>query len=211
MRRLVVPAAACAMLAAAPSAVRAQEPPAAPVAAPRATPLLVIDPERLFRDSAFGRASAARVAAAQEALVAENRALEAQLQNEERDLTVRRSTLPAAEFRTLAAAFDQRAEGVRAAQAAKDRAILDQRQADQQRFLQAVAPALAQVMVEMGAVAILDKQVVFLSFDAIDVTDRAIAQVDAALGDGGTPPAATQPAAPPPAAPQPAAPPAAAP
>lgn len=155
---------------------------------PAAAPLLVIDPDRLFRESAFGRASAARISADQAALVAENRRLEAQLEAEERDLTERRATLPPEEFRALAAAFDQKAEGIRNAQAQKDRAILERRQADQQRFLQVAAPELAQMMAEMGAVAMLDKQVVFLSFDTIDVTDRAIARIDAMLGDGSAAP-----------------------
>jgi Skp family chaperone for outer membrane proteins len=156
---------------------------------PSATPIVVIDPERLFRESAFGRASETRISTEQAALVAENRRLEAELEAEERDLTERRPALPPEEFRALAAAFDLKAEAIRSAQAGKDRAITESRQADQQRFLQAAAPELAQMMADMGAVAMLDKQVVFLSFDSVDVTDRAIARIDARLGDGSAPPA----------------------
>jgi hypothetical protein len=89
----------------------------------------------------------------------------------------------------MASAFWSKAEAIRARQAGKDRAITESRQADQQRFLQAAAPELAQMMADMGAVAMLDKQVVFLSFDTVDVTDRAIARIDAGLGDGSAPPA----------------------
>jgi Skp family chaperone for outer membrane proteins len=159
----------------------------AAVQGPAMVPVVVIDPDRLFRESAFGRASAARVSAEQAALVAENRRLEAELEAEERDLTARRATLPPEEFRALATAFDAKAEGIRKAQAEKDRAITESRQADQQRFLQVAAPELARMMSDMGAVAMLDKQVVFLSFDSIDVTDRAIVRINAALGDGAAP------------------------
>jgi Skp family chaperone for outer membrane proteins len=163
---------------------------------PAQAPLVVIDPERLFRESAFGRASAARITAEQAALVAENRRFDAALEAEERDLTDRRATLPAEEFRALAAAFDRKAEGIRSAQAEKDRAIVESQQADQQRFLQVAAPELARMMADVGAVAMLDKQLVFLSFDSIDVTDSAIARVDAALGDGTVPDDAEPPAPP---------------
>ena len=40
---------------------------------------------------------------------------------------------------------------------------------------------------ENGAVAILDKNAIILSLSAIDVTEAAIARVDAALGDGSDP------------------------
>jgi hypothetical protein len=41
-------------------------------------------------------------------------------------------------------------------------------------------------MRDMGAVAILDKQAIFLSFERIDITDAAIVRLDAKLGDGST-------------------------
>jgi Skp family chaperone for outer membrane proteins len=173
---------------AAPGPVQAQAP-AQTQAAPVRSPLLVIEFDVLYAQSAFGLASAARTEAERAALLAENRTLEAALETEERDLTARRATLSAADFRALAEAFDQKAEGIRAAQQAKDRAISDAAQADQARFLQAAAPVLVQLMADSGAVAILDKDTVFLSFDVIDVTARAIPLVDAAIGDGTTVPA----------------------
>jgi hypothetical protein len=45
-------------------------------------------------------------------------------------------------------------------------------------------PVLGELMAEMGAVAIIDKDVIILSLTAIDVTDAAIARLDAAGVDG---------------------------
>ena len=121
--------------------------------------------------------------------MAENREIFAALEAEEKDLTARRATTPAAEFTALAAAFDAKAEGIRAAQDAKGLEIARQRTDDRRRFYDVALPVLAKLMTELGAVAILDKQAVILSYDKIDMTDRAIARVDAVLGDGTTPPA----------------------
>ena len=46
-------------------------------------------------------------------------------------------------------------------------------------------PVLGELLQENGADAILDKQSVFLYSERIDVTDRAIARIDARLSDAG--------------------------
>jgi hypothetical protein len=43
---------------------------------------------------------------------------------------------------------------------------------------------LANILAERRAVAVLERGSVFLSADAIDITDEAIRLADAALGDG---------------------------
>ena len=165
-------------------------PVAAPVAAqeaglPRA-PILMIDRNRLFTESAFGRAAEARFEAESEALIAENLRLEQALEAEERELTDQRATLEPEAFQTLAQEFDAKTEAIRAAQDTKSRAITAQRDADRQRFLQAAVPVLGELMSDAGAVAIFDKEMVILSLRGVDITDEAIARIDAALGDGTT-------------------------
>lgn len=145
--------------------------------------VLTVDPDRLFTESEFGKAAIARLEAAQQRLLAENKKLESELEAEEKDLTERRPTLPAADFRKLADAFDIKAEDIRAARLAKSRNLTSQRDADRQKFLGAIVPVLGNLMGEMGALVILDKKTVFLSFDRVDVTDLAIARIDALLGD----------------------------
>jgi Skp family chaperone for outer membrane proteins len=146
--------------------------------------ILTLDQERFFNGSAFGRAALLREDQATKDLSAENLTIEQGLEAEERDLTTRRATLPAAEFAALATAFDLKVEDIRRAQDAKSRSIARRREEDQQQFFQAAVPVLGALLTEMGAVAILDKSAIILSLSSIDVTDAAIARVDAALGDG---------------------------
>ena len=163
----------------------------APVAeAPAAPQVLLLSQDRLFAESAFGQAALARVEAASRALQAENRRIEADLEAEEKALPEQRQTTAPDAFRQLAEAFDAKVEGIRNAQDAKARAIAQQRETERQRFYEAAVPVLAEMMAEQGAVAILDKGAVVLSFDRIDMTDAAIQRMDAVLGDGTAPPAA---------------------
>lgn len=169
------------------SALAQQLPPLAEgtVAAPLVqSDVLILRQDELFQRSAFGLASLARIDEANAALLAENRQIEAALEAEERDLTARRSMLPAAEFRSLAEAFDTKVEGIRNAQESKSRAISRSRDEDRQRFFAAALPILAQMMREAGAAVILDDDAVILSFDRVDITALAVARIDAAIGAG---------------------------
>ncbi len=162
-----------------------------PVVGQEAAPpmaVLTLDQNRFFAESAFGRAVLAREAADTSALAAENLQIEQTLEAEERDLTTRRANLPAAEFTLLATEFDTRVEEIRTAQDAKSRAIGQRREDDRQRFLQAAVPVLGELLTEAGAAIIVDKATVILALSSLDVTDEAIAKVDAALGDGSAPP-----------------------
>lgn len=151
-------------------------------------PILMLDRDRLFAETLYGRAVEAQFQAESETLIAENLRLEQALETEERALTDKRATLPPEEFQTLAAAFDTKTEEIRAAQDAKSRAITSKREQDQQRFLQAAIPVLGDLMRDAGAVAIFDQNTVILSLRGVDITDAAIARIDAVLGDGSTPP-----------------------
>lgn len=158
--------------------------------------VLTVDPDRMFAESRFGKASIARLEAEQTDLLAENKKLEAALEAEEKDLTDRRPGLPPAEFRQLADAFDKKAEEIRSARLAKSRNLTATRDDDRQKFLTAIVPILGDMMGDMGAVVLLDKKTVFISFDRVDVTDRAIALIDAALDDNLQPIPAPSPVAP---------------
>lgn len=156
-------------------------------------PILVLDRNRLFAESAFGRATEARFQADSQLLIAENLRLEQALEAEERSLTDQRATLDAEAFQALAAEFDTKTEAIRAAQDTKSRAITQKREEDRQRFLQAAVPALGELMRESGAVAIFDKDMVILSLRGVDITDEAIRVIDGMLGDGTTLPVAPAP------------------
>ncbi|MEF3047576.1 OmpH family outer membrane protein [Pseudotabrizicola sp. L79] len=143
--------------------------------------VLTLDRERLYTDSEPGKAAQARFEQASAALVAENRTLEAALEAEERSLTELRATLPAADFRRLASEFDTKVEELRRAQDAKSRALTRTREDERQTFFEAAVPVLGRLMVDLEAVAIIDRSAIILIFDQLDVTDLAIERLNAEL------------------------------
>lgn len=189
--RLGATAVAMALLAIAPAVAQTggQTGQAAPAVADPGvgSPVVTITQERLFQDSRAGQQIQDRYETASRALVAENRRIEAALEAEERDLTARRAQMPPEDFRPLAEAFDEKVEGIRAAQDAKSRALTRQRDEDRQRMLEAAAPILAQMMAERGVMVLIDKNAVVLSFDGIDITEDAVARLDAVLGEPAEP------------------------
>ncbi len=149
--------------------------------APPTNGVLLLDQDRLFSDSRFGQRILADLDAKTKELQAENRKLEADLEAEEKSLTERRATLPTDEFRKLADAFDAKVKGIRTARDSKSNDLTAQREAARKTFIQTAVPILAEILRERGAAAIIDRSAVVLSFDRIDITDLAIARVDALL------------------------------
>lgn len=148
------------------------------------SPVLTIDSDRVFQDSAFGRRVAAEGAARLAALEAENDSIAKALEAEELDLTQRREGMAPDAFRELADAFDKKVQETRAAQNAKNRdlnSFLDQ---ERENFFQAAASVFEQLMREAGAAVILDRRSVFASATAIDITDEAVLLLDETIGDG---------------------------
>jgi Skp family chaperone for outer membrane proteins len=148
------------------------------------SPILIIDPERLFAESLFGQRLGKEVTAQSEQLAEENARIVAALDAEERSLTARRPGLPAEEFRAAAGAFDDRVQVIRAEQEAKARNLTQIVNRGREVFLNAATPVLAEIMRAAGAAVILDRRSVYLGVDAIDITDSAIAMIDARIGDG---------------------------
>lgn len=103
---------------------------------------------------------------------------------EEQALTDQRPTLPATQFAQLASDFDDKVQSLRETQDRKSAALQDRLAAERQNFASHVGPVLAQIARERGALVILDNTVVLMSFDVVDITDEAIARLNAAIGDG---------------------------
>jgi len=148
------------------------------------TPILVIDFERVFAESAFGRRVNEEIEQQGRAIAAENRQIEAELIEQERELTDLRPTLAPDEFRALADAFDEKVQRLRDEQDAKARALGARTEEARRRFLTVAQPVLEGLLREAGAMLILERRTVFVAADAIDVTDRAIALIDSQIGDG---------------------------
>ncbi len=148
------------------------------------SPVLTIDPDRLFAESLFGLRIIAETNAAREALALENRRIEADLTAEEQGLTTRRPTMAPDAFRAEATAFDEKVQGIRRAQDAKERALQSGITTGRDQFFVVVREVLVQMMAARNAAVILDRRAVFLGVGVVDITDEAISQIDAAIADG---------------------------
>lgn len=136
----------------------------------------------MYAASAFGKRVQSDLSQKSNELSQENRKIEAALEEEERRLTDERAGMDPARFQELAIDFDERVTGIRSAQAAKSENIQRQADTERARFFNAAYPILLELVEETGAVAILNNAAVIFSVRQIDITDAAIARIDAAIG-----------------------------
>lgn len=146
--------------------------------------ILTVSPEALYTQSDFGQRIAREIEEESLEIAAENRTIEAELTAEERELTELRDSLAPADFRARAEAFDEKVQRLRREQDEKARAVGTRNDEARRALLTAAQPILLQLMVESGAVAVLDRRVVLLSVDSVDITEQAILRVNAEFGDG---------------------------
>ncbi len=143
-----------------------------------ASAVLIVDIERIYRESSAGRSIAdaeAALVARTEAELSERRAA---LQAESEALTEGRGVIPQDEFRTREEAFRSAVAALR--QFRRDRARAIQRAAAEARndLKRALEPVLVAIMRERRAGVMLDARVVILSASALDITDEAIKRLD---------------------------------
>lgn len=146
--------------------------------------VLTISSERLFADSAFGQRIFREIEAEGALLAQENERIVAELSREEKDLTEKRATLSAEEFRPLAEAFDEKVQSHRDGQRAKLDALARRGEEARGQFFELAQPVLIDLLRESRASVVIERATVVLSSDASDITDAAIARIDAAIGDG---------------------------
>lgn len=149
--------------------------------------VLVIDFERAFLQSAFGRALNAEIEAAGAEIAAENRRIEEQLAEEEQRLTDQRAAMDPSQFRLLADAFDAKVQRLRAEQDAKAEALGTRGDDSRRDFLQAARPVIEQIMRATNAVVVLERRNVLIAADYVDITDNTIALIDAGQPEEATP------------------------
>ncbi|MCR9086429.1 MAG: OmpH family outer membrane protein [Rhodobacteraceae bacterium] len=164
------------------------EAPGPPVAAedPAAlgSPVLTLDQDALFSGSAFGQRVQQALQRDRAALAQENRRIEAELVEEELALTQQRETTPPEEFAELANAFDRKVQQVRETQDGKSIQLQQRLEQERQTFLAEAGPVIATLVRRRGAFVVLDRSVILLSFEGVDITEEAIAAIDAAIGSG---------------------------
>ncbi|WP_101066347.1 OmpH family outer membrane protein [Roseovarius salinarum] len=146
--------------------------------------VLVLDPERLFRNTEYGQSISADIQAERERIIEDNRKLEAELEAEEKALTEKRPEMSPEAFRDAADAFDKKVRRIRKENERAVRDLERRRERAPVTFMKRVEPILARVMREAGGVVVLDKRSTLLSADVIDITDLAIERVNRAVGDG---------------------------
>ena len=141
--------------------------------------VLVLDPERLFETTQLGRSLAAGLQAEREALIARNRAWEAELEAEEHALTAQRATTSPEEFRDLADAFDAKVQEIRRDSERRVRDLERNRERAPVDFMRQVEPVLVEIMREAGASVVMDQRSVLLRNGLVDITAVAAARIDA--------------------------------
>ncbi len=162
----------------------AQAPVPGPVDSAPPIGIAILDQDALFLDSEFGQRVQRDLERDRAALAAENRRIENALIEEERALTQQRGTVPPEEFAALAADFDAKVQRIREEQDRKAQRLQEELDRARQRFLSVVGPVLTDILQRRGAAVLIDDQAVLISVPGVDITQEAIAAVDAELGDG---------------------------
>ena len=151
---------------------------AAPVGAQERPVVLFVDPEAVLQNSESGQAVLEEIESDRAALVAETESLSAAFEEEERELTELRETLPRPEFQALAEEFDTRVRRVRAEQDQKAAELTRRSEARRRQFFSDLNALYAQFLRESGASAIIDIRSVILANRVLDITPQVIARID---------------------------------
>ncbi|MGJ8545343.1 MAG: OmpH family outer membrane protein [Sulfitobacter sp.] len=148
------------------------------------SPVLIVDSEKLYFESDFGRTQEAEFKMRAAELNVKNEEISADLEREEISLRDKREAMSPEAFRALADAFDEKVMRTRQEQVKASDALNAELSRDRDAFRAVARPVLAELMRDAGAAIILDERAVYLFVNAIDVTDEAIARLDIALGNG---------------------------
>jgi Skp family chaperone for outer membrane proteins len=146
--------------------------------------ILIMDSERLFVETLYGRRLTEELAEQARALQAENDRIVESLTLEERSLTVRRPEMSPDDFRSESEAFDAKVQEVRRVRDAKNVELQVATAGARAQFEQQVQGILANMMFERGAAMMIEQRDVLLWSRSANITDEAIVRIDAELGDG---------------------------
>lgn len=148
------------------------------------SPVLTLDQDALFAGSAFGKRVQQELERDRAALAQENRRIEAELVQEELALTEQRESTPADVFADFANAFDRKVQEVRETQDVKSIQLQQRLDRERQAFLGQAGRVIAELVRRRGGIVVIDRNVILLSFEGVDITEDAITAIDAAIGSG---------------------------
>lgn len=160
------------------------------------SPVLTVDLERIARESDYGQRVNGLIQAESVTLQADFDRIEAALTAEEQALVTKRDTVSAEDFKLLSQAFDEKVVRLREEQAQKQSDLQERQISEQRKLLRTIAPILYEIVKDRGASVLIDRRNIVLDLSSVDITDDAIAAMNATLGDGDTPPATTDPVTP---------------
>lgn len=143
-----------------------------------AAPVLVLNQERLLRDSEAGRRVLEQEQALRMAHQAEGERLDAELEAEERQLAEQRDRLPAEEFQAKAVAFDAKVVRIRQDHAEKSEALGTQIETARKDFFAKIVPIVAQIMAERGASLVFEQRNILFTGPGVDITGDVIERID---------------------------------
>ena len=146
--------------------------------------MLIVDTERLYLDSEYGQRIRVALDERARALQSENERIEQQLIAEEQSLTERRPAMSVEAFRAEAEAFDTKVQEIRRARDAAINALEQARIVARDQFYDDVRTVVGQLMLERGAVVLLDRRTVYLAVGSADITAEAVRRIDEALVEG---------------------------
>ncbi len=171
-----------AFLSVGPVGVRAQEsvdPFSTQIMGQLDQPILVLNQERLLLNSGVGQDLLAKENLMKETHRQEGLRLDAELENEERELTQMRDELIASEFEKLAIEFDNKVVAVRRDHQEKSEALAVELEKLRQSFFGDIVPIVANIMQERGASLVFDQRNVLFTGQDVDITQDVIDRLDA--------------------------------
>lgn len=148
-------------------------------------PIIAFDRERIQTSAHLGLSLAEQIEELQQALVAENAQIFADLEAEETEITQLKESLSELAFAARAKAFDEKVTQIRSEQAAKAKEVEAQYELNLRAFDQNLNVVLAAIARDYNAVAVFERQQLYLMSGAIDVSAEVIRRLDMqSLGTG---------------------------
>lgn len=142
-------------------------------------PVIAFDRDRIFAVSNIGLELEARIEKLLSDLVAENDAIFAALEAEEKELTTLKDTLSSEAFSLKADAFDSKVIAIRAEQKSKSEAIQQTKDQGIREFEKALNVVLTEIAQEVRAVAVFERGQIYLMSGSIDISLEVIKRLNA--------------------------------
>ena len=144
---------------------------------------IIVDQDRILRESDVAKRLAARDQAARSLLQEESNALRAALEAEEEEIAALRGNAPKEEFDARVRAFNDKAQDARRSVQRRMEDIQRLSGQTRQRMAEALPPILAEIMEEEGAAMVIDRRFVLVAREGADRTEKALDRFNAATAD----------------------------